>query len=63
MKYPVNRVGPLSGEQPVRIMAHLSAGAICATNPTYRPNFEEILNISADDEFPIVKSRADFFAG
>lgn len=64
MKYPVNRVCPLSGEQPVRILAHLPAGSICAANPTYKSNFAEILNISPNDEFPIVESPAGFiFSG
>jgi SAM-dependent methyltransferase len=63
-RHPVNRDCPLTGEKHPRILTYIPASVICAANPTYRPNYCEILGISTDDEFPMVESSSGFvFAG
>ena len=64
MRYQVDRLCPLTGEQPARVIAHVPARVVAAANPTYRDNYAEILGISPDDEFPFVESPAGFvYAG
>jgi SAM-dependent methyltransferase len=64
MKFPVNRCCPLTGDSSHRVLAYIPAAVIGAENPTYRSSFSHILNISPIDEFPIVKSPAEFiFSG
>jgi SAM-dependent methyltransferase len=63
-QHPVNRDCPLTGEKHPSVLTYIPASAVCAANPTYRPNYCEILGISADDEFPIVESSSGFvFSG
>ncbi len=63
-RFPINRCCPLSGELHSRVLAYLPAAVVGAANPTYRPNFADILGISAEDEFPIVESPSGFiFSG
>jgi 2-polyprenyl-3-methyl-5-hydroxy-6-metoxy-1,4-benzoquinol methylase len=64
MKFPVNRACPLTADAPHRVLAYVPAAVIAAGNATYRASYAEILDISPDDEFPIVESPAGFvFAG
>jgi hypothetical protein len=64
MKFPINRVCPLTGEASHRVLAYIPAGVVVAGNSTYRASLSEILNISPRDEFPIVESPSGFiFAG
>jgi hypothetical protein len=37
-RYPVNRLCPLTGLEPVRVIGHIRAGWLGAGNPTYRPD-------------------------
>jgi 2-polyprenyl-3-methyl-5-hydroxy-6-metoxy-1,4-benzoquinol methylase len=63
-RYPVNRRCPLTGEAASRVLAYVPASAVAAGNPTYRPNYAEILGISPDDEFPFVEDPSGFvYAG
>lgn len=63
-KYAVNRLCPLSDETHARVLAYIPAKIVAAENPTYRPNFSELLDISPEDEFPIVQSASGFvFSG
>ena len=64
MRYPVNRVCPITGEAPARVLGHIPAGLIGAANETYRPEALAILNLQPEDEFPLVESAAGVvFAG
>lgn len=64
MKYPVNRTCPLTGELHTRVAFYLPAEVVAKENPTYRPDFSEILGISPKDEFPIIQGQAGFlYAG
>jgi SAM-dependent methyltransferase len=64
MKFPINRNCPLTGDAAHRVLAYIPAAIVGASNPTYRSSFSEILNISPQDEFPIVESLAGFvFSG
>jgi 2-polyprenyl-3-methyl-5-hydroxy-6-metoxy-1,4-benzoquinol methylase len=64
MKFPITRICPLTGDAAHRVLAYLPAAVVAACNPTYRASFSKILNISPQDEFPIVESPAGFiFAG
>jgi 2-polyprenyl-3-methyl-5-hydroxy-6-metoxy-1,4-benzoquinol methylase len=63
-KFPINRCCPISGERHLRLLTYLPAAVVAAANPTYRPDFAEILRISAEDEFPIVVGPSGFvFSG
>ena len=63
-RFPINRCCPLSGEPHSRVLTYLPATVVGAANPTYRPNFADILGISPEDEFPIVESPSGFvFSG
>lgn len=64
MKFPVNRVSPLTGAASHRLLGYIPASVVAAENATYRSSFAEILRISPQDEFPIVSSPDGFvFAG
>jgi SAM-dependent methyltransferase len=64
MRFPVNRCCPLTGDASHRVLAYIPAAVVGAENPTYRSSFLDILNISPQDEFPIVESPAGFiFSG
>ncbi len=64
MKFPVNRTCPLTEDTAHQVLTYVPAAVIAAGNPTYRSSFAEILNISPEDEFPIVESPAGFiFSG
>lgn len=64
MRYPVDRTCPLTGDASHRVLAYIPAAVVAACNPTYRASFSEILNISHDDEFPIVEGPGGFiFSG
>src|SRR6266545_7686489 len=60
MKFPINRSCPITGEASNRVLAYIPAAVIAAENPTYRASYSEILNISPQDEFPIVESAVGF---
>jgi SAM-dependent methyltransferase len=46
------------------VLAYIPAAVVGAANPTYRSCFSDILNISLQDEFPIVESPVGFiFSG
>jgi 2-polyprenyl-3-methyl-5-hydroxy-6-metoxy-1,4-benzoquinol methylase len=63
-RFPVNRRCPISGEQHSRVLFYVPAAVVGAANPTYRPDFADILGISPEDEFPIVESPSGFvFSG
>jgi hypothetical protein len=63
-RYPINRRCPISGELHSRLLVYLPADVVAAANPTYRPDFAGILDISEEDEFPIVEGPSGFvFSG
>ena len=63
-RFPINRCCPVSGEPHSRVLTYLPAAVVGAANPTYRPDFANILGISPEDEFPIVESPSGFvFSG
>jgi SAM-dependent methyltransferase len=63
-RFPVNRCCPLTGDASHRVLAYIPAAVVGTENPTYRSSFSAILNISPQDEFPIVESPAGFiFSG
>ena len=54
----------MTGRAPTRVIGHIRAGWLGPSNVTYRPEYLEILGISADDEFPIVEGPTGFvYAG
>jgi SAM-dependent methyltransferase len=64
MRYPVNRRCPITGGEAVRVLGHMPAGLIGASNATYRPDALAILGLDAADEFPIVEGPSGFtYAG
>jgi SAM-dependent methyltransferase len=64
MKFPVNRLCPITGEASIGELGYISAATIAANNPTYRSSLAEVLGISLADEFPIVEGPTGFvFSG
>lgn len=64
LRHAINRLCPVTGLEPVRVIGHIRAGWLGPANPTYRADYLDILGVSAEDEYPIVEGPTGFvFAG
>ncbi len=54
----LNRACPLCGSKAASCLRELPAEVFCAANPSYRPNFAEILEIEPETPYPLVRCDA-----